>query len=371
MNETRPVDYRGILKVIMSTIGHKRLAKRLEEIISVPPTIPLVGVELNPGPPKSQLNKLKSKIDKLAVALVPVKKKQKKRVKGTKGTPRTFTPYAAPINIGTVVSLSPPSIRTVKRGNKHVKIVSGVQYVTTINSSTSSASPQFGNNGAYSALNTYIAIDVNGFGDTASNVLLTPNISPLYNEGLSYSRFLFKKLKFHYRTTCGTGTFGGFTLGYAADAFAYNNSNNTNNTRATLGLLQDNVTFSAWENATLDCTAISSFNNPFYDITTGSSSAANARQTAQGCLLISAATAITGTAAGTFGDLLMEYECEFYDCGPYSNSGVTFLQKQAKLLGLQLVPIEEKSEVVVAPDPGTTQLTVTPVRSSSWLPPIY
>ena len=292
-------------------------------IIKDTPDPLLVGIETNPGPKNNKLAKLQKQIKSLSTALVKSKPAKKKKSKKSVSVVRSIS---APAALGSIISLKPPLVSHIVKNGKPVKIVSGTQYVTTICSSNTNA-PQFNNVAASANANTFIAIDIAGTADTGGAVNLVVSGSPLYNEGLSFGRFLFRKLRFHYRTATATSAGGGFTLAYAADTYAYSQSTIGNNSRQLLSQLEDNVTFACWENATLDCTAVKgSFIEPRYDITAGSAGSANSRMEGQGCLLISSGTN-TSNASITYGDLLMEYEVELYDSGPFNSSGVALSAK--------------------------------------------
>jgi len=130
-----------------------------------------------------------------------------------------------------------------------------------------------------------------------------------------------------------TSVAGGLTFAFAADPYAYSNSTSSINTRALLAQVQDNVSCNVWENAEIDCSAIRDFTEPRYDLALGSTSATAARLEGQGCLLISSATAVAiGAANQVLGDLIMEFEVELYDSGPFSTGGVSFDAKVTQAL---------------------------------------
>jgi hypothetical protein len=310
------------------------------------PSAPLVGVETNPGPKtKNMHQKRKTQA-----------RKQPRQHKETRVVSKSVTHYSAPTALGYIMRNPALKFGPTKHGRMSGLKVSGRQYVCAISTATSNFAPSFGVTGSYSAQDTYIALDVNGSGDTGAANYLTPTGSPLSNLALSFARFLFRKAKFYYEAGCASTTLGTMTLAYAADAASYNYSNTTNSTKAVLATLQDNVTFSAWKDAEFNCTAISDFKEPLYDLGTGSTGVTNSRNGAQGCLLISAGSALS--TAQNLGDLDLEYEVDMFDSGSFSTSGVGLSMTSAT----KIVDACRRHGYIVTM-PGPESLSVTDPRT--------
>jgi len=239
-------------------------------------SLPLVGIETNPGPKKARKSKQKKKAKALRRSRVPISTMRRTQI--------ATVPSAMTLQMKPSVLFSSASF-----GTRSGLRLSGQQKIATV--SVFSNTVSFTN-----ASNVYtLALDPTVLG------------GPLQLLSKAFMRFRFKRATFIFRSVSPTSLGGNVCLGYVADGGA---SGITPSSSVIEGL-DDSIVTAPWCNAEIPVRNLDE-DTLFYNYNAGVASADN-RLGIQGCLLGNGVvTATNGTAIG---EIWLAYDIEMYDLG--------------------------------------------------------
>jgi hypothetical protein len=289
----------------------KKYHHLLNEIQSHVPAKPLVGVELNPGPPKKagqtiQANRrLESLLEKVITSNVY---KAKSHRKPKKGSPQDTG--ASRIAEAMGQNLSIPFRPYTKfsaanfQGMNGLRL-SGCQQITYLSAPASGNSIIVGS----TAGRLYLLIDPTVLG------------GPLQILSKGFQRFRFRNIQFHFRSECSSNIGGSVIMGYTSDPYA---SNGSISGTTVLGL-QNSIESNIWASASMPPIKLYQ-ENLLYNYMAGTAPA-DIRLGNQGAFLIAGST--NAAANSTLGDIWMSYTIELYELG--DNANLQYLCQSCKL----------------------------------------
>jgi hypothetical protein len=295
----------------------------------VHPAQPLVGVELNPGPP-TKLKKMKKILQQM---------RQVKKVANPRKNKKRMTEYAtggirekvstAAVQIGTVTGHHPVKVTGYPSKEGWITRVDTRHVAGYVVTSSDTGVPQFTTSATANTANiqrSRLLLDPSGFAGAPTSEALVPwapSVSPISYFSLQYSYYRFRRLRLLWIPSRPTSDPGDIAFAYVPDAGTDSDSGSTY-TAAIMSLLEDNVISNVFQPASLDVPALSqswSYSLGFSE----TSDRAATRLQSPGAIIVNWGDIGFVAISTVLGRVEFEYSIELRKMGPMNSNGFAIM----------------------------------------------